>query len=237
MNVYLRLLTVMVVLSFVSIGRADTITLSATEDTTIYSNLVNNSGGGHNFGIAGQASNGNDRRFLLRFDLTGIAPGSTVTSAQLDLDILQVGNSGGSFELFRIDTDWGEGTQTGNQGNAAGAGDATWNEAEFGSVDWTPGGSFFDPVLSNVQVSSTGISSFNSSANFTSAIQAIVDDPTQNFGFLISSPDTNSAVRIGSREGASAPQLSVEFTAVPEPTTLPILLFGMAGLSFFRSKK
>ena len=221
-----------------SVCNAQTLDLDAIEDTTIYSNVVDNNGGGHAFNIAGTANNGNERRSLLRFDLAGIAPGSTVNSASLDLDITQVGNTGGTFQLFRLDTDWGEGSGVGNQGAAALAGEATWNSAEFGSVDWaTPGGSFFPQLLSEVSITSTGVSSFSSSDNFIDAIQSIVDDPTQNFGFLISSSSgAGSAIRIGSREGGSAASLSVDFTAIPEPTGISILALSLAGLCLRRSK-
>ena len=102
------------------------ISLDAIEDTTIYSENVDNNGGEHAFSIAGTANNGNERRSLLQFDLSGIAPGSLVNSASLDLDITQVGNTGGTFQLFRLDTDWAEGRGVGNQGAAALAGEATW---------------------------------------------------------------------------------------------------------------
>ena len=139
--------------------------------------------------------------------------------------------------MFRLDTDWGEGSRVGNQGAAALAGEATWNSAEFGSVDWTPGGSFFPQLLSEVSISSTGEASFSSSDNFIDAIQSIVDDPTQNFGFLISSSSGNgSAIRIGSREGGSAASLSVDFTAIPEPTGISVLALSLVGLCLRRSK-
>ena len=220
-----------------SVCNAQTVNLDATEDTTIYSENVDNNGGEHAFSIAGTANNGNERRSLLQFDLSGIAPGSLVNSASLDLDITQVGNTGGTFQLFRLDTDWAEGRGVGNQGAAALAGEATWNSAEFGSVDWTPGGSFFPQLLSEVSITSTGEASFSSSDNFIDAIQSIVDDPTQNFGFLISSSSGNgSAIRIGSREGGSAASLSVDFTAIPEPTGISILALSLAGLCLRRSK-
>ena len=220
-----------------SVCNAQTVNLDATEDTTIYSENVDNNGGGHAFSIAGTANNGNERRSLLQFDLSGIAPGSLVNSASLDLDITQVGNTGGTFQLFRLDTDWAEGRGVGNQGAAALAGEATWNSAEFGSVDWTPGGSFFPQLLSEVSITSTGEASFSSSDNFIDAIQSIVDDPTQNFGFLISSSSgAGSAIRIGSREGGSAASLSVDFTAIPEPTGISVLALSLVGLCLRRSK-
>jgi hypothetical protein len=217
---------------------AQQVTVAATADTTIYSNNVNNSGGAHSFGIAGIANNGNVRNMLLLFDLSGIAPGSTVSSATLDLSVSQIGNTGGNFELFRVDTSWGEGNETGNQGSAASAGDATWNEAEFGSTSWsTPGGTFFAPLLDDVSITSVGTSTFDSTANFTSAVQAMVDDPTQNFGFLISSQDSNSAIRIGTREGGAPASLTIEISSVPEPSSSAVIFLGLARFVLRRRKK
>lgn len=220
-------------------AHAQQVTLSATADTTVYSNNVNNNGGGHSFGIAGVANNGNVRNMLLLFDLSGIAPGSTVNSARLDLNVSQIGNTGGNFELFQVDTNWNEGSKTGNQGSAATAGEATWNEAEFGSTNWlTPGGTVFAPLLDTVSITTVGANSFTNTANFTSAVQAMVDNPTQNFGFRISSQDPNSAIRIGAREGGGEASLVVDFTtAVPEPTSSVFVMLGLGGLILRRSKR
>lgn len=209
-------------------SRADVVTLDASEDTTIYSNLPGNSGGGHNFGISGFANNGNERRMLVQFDLASISPGSTINNVSLDLNVIQANSGGGNFQLFRVDTQWGEGTQTGNQGSAAAAGDATWNQAQAGSVDWAggvAGGSFFAPLLDQITINSTGIATFNSSSNFVSAVQDIVDNPSQNFGFIIVGTDANSALRFGSIEGDQPASLDVDFTAVPEPASIGILGF------------
>ncbi len=200
-------------LGVTSNAHAQQISVTASADTTVYSNAVNNNGGGHSFGIAGIANNGNRRNMLLLFDLSGITPGATVSSARLDTNISQIGNAGGNFELYQIDTAWGEGNKTGNQGSAATAGEATWNEAAFGTTTWpTPGGTFFAPLLSNASITTVGVNSFSTTANFTTAVQAMVDDPAQNFGFLISSQSPNSAIRIGSREGGAAATLVVDFT-------------------------
>ncbi len=205
---------------------ADIVTLDASQDTTIYSNLVNNNGGGHNFGISGFANNGNERRFLVEFDLASIAPGSIVNSVSLGLNVIQATSGGGNFQLFRVDTDWGEGAGVGNQGSGAAAGDATWNESQFGLAGWTggvAGGSFFTPLLDEITIDSVGVATFNSSSNFVNAVQDIVDNPSQNFGFIIVGTDAGSALRFGSIEGGSASSLSVDFTAIPEPGSLGIL--------------
>jgi len=218
---------------------AQTITqsFSATADSTIYSNNVDNNGGGNLFGIAGFANNGNERRFLTQFDLSSIAPGSIVTSASLDLNVAQSNSGGGNFELYRVDTAWNEGIQSGNQGAAATTGEVTWNEAQNGLVDWTDGGSFFSPVLSQASITSNGPATLTSSADFVSAVQALVDDPTSNFGFILVGQDPGSALRFDTSDAGVAPSLSVSFTSVPEPTTGLLGLSLLGGLLLQRRKR
>jgi hypothetical protein len=62
---------------------------------------------------------GGVRRGLLRFDLSGIPLGSTVTSAVVRLTVVKVPGTGGvnsTFDLFRLQAGWGEGNKIGNAG-------------------------------------------------------------------------------------------------------------------------
>ncbi len=78
-------------------------------------------------------TNGNDRA-LLHFDLGGIHPSATVTSATLELDLQGIGSGGtASVDVHRILTPWDESL-------------ATWNEASTGAPWATPGGDY-DPVV------------------------------------------------------------------------------------------
>ena len=209
---------------------AQTFDFDAVADATIYSNVADNNGGGHGFSIAGRANNGNERRTLLLFDLSSIAPGTSVQSASLDLAVNRIGSvGGGTFELFELDTRWNEGVGTGNQGAAALAGEVTWNEAQSGVVDWTDGGSFSPTLLSQNTISSVGTTSFESTLDFTSAVQRMIDNPATNFGFILRSTDPSSAVRLDTRDSGTPARLSVNVSVVPEPMAGVLIGFALLG--------
>ena len=212
--------------TFASTTTADTVTIDASADTTIYSNQVNNNGGGNAFTISGIANNGASRRMLLNFDLTGVAPGSVITSASLNVTVNQASSGGGNFQLFQVDTDWVEGNKTGNQGSIASNGEATWNEAQRNVLDWTDGGSFLAPLLNQTSITAVGTSNFATSTNFVSAAQSMVDTPANNFGFIVIGTDASSALRFDTRDSGQVAQLTLEFTAIPEPTSGLVLGLG-----------
>jgi len=228
-------------LGFATFANADTVTINADADTTIYSDNVDNNGGGHNFGIAGFSNSGNERRLLMLFDLTGIAAGSTINQVSLDIDALRVNRGGGDFRLYRVNRGWGEGNKSGNRGAAATSGEATWADARYPNLDWVnsaQGGSWFAPILDQASINSTGVATFDSSTAFVSSLQAMLDNPSENWGFLIRGIDNNvGAVRFGTREGGSAARLNVDFTrAVPEPGSMSLLLAAGVGLIFRRRR-
>ncbi len=102
-------------------GRADTATLSVVADTFINSGSPGNSAGGNPWfdaGTDGQLTPG-VRRGLLRFDLSSLPSGSTITSAVVQLTVTHVPGFGpvdSTFELRRLTAAWGEGTNSGSSG-------------------------------------------------------------------------------------------------------------------------
>src|SRR5262245_36670583 len=143
-------------LALVPVGAAgNTAIMGASKDNTIFANNVNNSAGGWVGLTAGTNGMGGNRRGLIAFDIAGNIPaGSTITSAELTLYLADISSNSmnQTIELHRLTRDWGEGTANNSSpsfggtgmGAPANPGDATWNEAMFGSVAWTSPGATGD---------------------------------------------------------------------------------------------
>ncbi len=117
---------------------------------------------------------GGDRRSLLRFDLSGLAPGASVESAQLELYLHQNTGDPATVEVHRMVRDWVEGTGTANSG-------ATWQEYD-GLNNWTtPGGDYAATALDSYSASSVGWKSLDVLA----AVQGWVDGAYPNQGLIL----------------------------------------------------
>ena len=223
------------------IAGADTIALTPSADTTLIEFApTNNLGGALHFssGGAGDNSGYKRNRALLRFDLTGLLPaGSTVTRVTLTLNMTGQPRdefASSCFDLHRMLRPWGEGVQTGTssspgrgEGVVATTNEATWQyRFAFTTNTWAaPGGLAgvdYSPVTSSSQaIYDVGSSPylFNSTPAFVADVQAWVNDPVANFGWIFLSEAEGTAYtvrRFGSREDVdNAPLLEVEFTAPP----------------------
>ena len=210
---------------------ADVVALAPSKDNTLIESatgaLSNGLGGGFNAGRTNQPVGSSIRRGVIAFNLGSIPPGSTITSARLDLHVAMVPNSTPrSFGLHRLSADWGEGTSDAGIPGSAGApsttGDATWIHRFFSSTFWTTPGGDFSPIVSATQsVNSVGFFSWGSTAAMVSDVQSWLDTPAGNFGWLLQGDETvgSTAARFDSRENMTpslGPVLLVEYTP---PTT------------------
>lgn len=160
--------------------------------------------------------------------------------------------------LFRVTSAWGNGTTGsggssggGGQGTAAvpGNGDVTWSHSSFNTTPWglaggdlanTPSASL---VISNSPTPVVLNSPYSwSSQGLVSDVQAWLDNTLPNNGWLLRNlENTNSSLlTFYSREivdnptttsideSSLRPQLSIEYTPVPEPSTLAVGALGMA---------
>jgi len=219
----------------------DTLTLQSVADTTLFSIGPDNNLGGAGFFNAGTAGNGYLNRALLRFDLTIIPSGSQIIGVSLSMDVVREPASdrqNSLFSLRRVFVPWGEGIQVPAEptspglGSLAVLGEATWNHRFAGGAPWDmPGGragTDFSTVLSSTAFV-YGIGDpvqFETTPELIADLQHWVDNPGANFGWLMmtESEDVRRTARsFASRESGFGPTLTVEFTPVPEPSSLALL--------------
>lgn len=219
---------------------ADTLQTAPDRDNTLYErvngDVSNGAGTGLFFGRTGANAGEVLRRALIHFDLSSIPPGSTVNSVSLELQVDLVPPQATGFDatLHRMLASWGEGSSValgaGGSGAGAVAPDATWLHREFDTLFWTtPGGDFEALPSATAPVSSAvGPMIFASSQGLVDDVQAWIDDPGQNHGWVILGEEDNpqNARRVGSRENIDfAPVLTVDFEPLilPEARTVPVL--------------
>lgn len=208
---------------------ADTVALLPAKDNTLYQNPMGaRSNGAGPFMFAGRNSQPTNsiRRGALAFDIAGsIPPGATIISASLTLTTKSNSSGSTNIALHRAISDWGEGTSDAGTPGGGGApsttGDATWIHTVFDATFWTtPGGDFQSASSADAPVIGGGPVTWTSTANLVADVQAWLDSPSTNFGWLLIGDETagGTATRYATRENSLAnerPQLSVEFVSGP----------------------
>jgi hypothetical protein len=221
---------------------ADVVSLQPIADTTLIETAPENNLGGANFFNAGTAGNGSRNRAVLLFDLDEVIPaGSIITSATLTMDIVRQPNSGlqnSNFDLRRVLQSWGEGAQVPENpdspglGGPAGTDEATWNWRFAPGTGWSsPGGQlgtdFSTVVSASALVQSLGDTVlFESSVPLVADLQAWLNDPSSNFGWVLmtQAEDIDKTARgFASHESGFGPTLTIEFTPIPEPSTIALV--------------
>ena len=220
---------------FPSLATAQLANINPIKDNTLYQydpaeGDVSNALGQHFF--AGETGMGELRRGVLAFDITGSVPaGSTILGVTLSLNMSRTGSATPRIvELHRMLADWGEGTSVapGEEGDGAPAtiNDATWRHRFFDTIFWTTeGGDFSDTVSASQSVGAVGVYTWSSS-QMVADVQAWLDNPATNFGWLVLGDefDILTAKRFDTRESASPPVLTIQYTRVtprPRPTPFP----------------
>jgi spore coat protein A len=230
---FAQLLSACVLALAASAASAATVTIPPSADNTIAQGIdpgsgedfEDNSSGACEYVFSGTTNDGLLRRALLRFDVAGNVPaGSTVTDVKLTLTYNRSGdNQDASMSLHPLNRAWGEGTATcgprgGGQGDPAGAGDATWDDAEFGSVAWTNSGGDFGAASATATVGSgnSGTGVWDEAA-MVADVQGWLSDPNSNFGWILVGDEARSptARRFSSSEGSNPPALEIVFDPPP----------------------
>lgn len=210
------------VLTLSATAYADTVTLTAVADTTLYSENGELSDGAGSYVFVGRAGIGGERRALLRFDLTGIPAGATITNVELQLAANTPADRGAvTVNVHRVLESWGEGTSVADRGEggggAASQGDATWTHRSFNTQVWTTsGGSFSASASATTAVGANGAYSWQGDG-LLADVRNFLASAANNNGWILVAPGAASAKRFNSRSSTLVrPQLRVVFTA---PTT------------------
>lgn len=215
---------------------AASISIGAAHDNTIYADPgpeLSNGAGPSMF--AGRSGNGELRRGLISFDIASAIPaGSTITGVSLSMRQTAATSPAlpATVALHSVLASWGEGTSVsgggGGQGAPASANDATWLSRFFGVSSWTSPGGDFNPVATASTVT-TGNALYSwSSAAMIAEVQAWLDSPATNFGWLIKGDESASlnAKRFDTRESATPanrPSLTIEYV-IPSPAAGAMLI-------------
>lgn len=187
--------------------------------------LSNGSGPGF-FAGRNSSTSGSIRRAVLTFDVAAaLPPGSTVSRAVLRLNLSSTNARSVPVSLHRLLSDWGEGASVSSGGGGAPSvpGDSTWIHRYYDNVFWTRPGGDFDPVPRAITpVDQPGPYSWGSTPEMVEDIQAWLDHPGTNHGWLLAGDESRPTTvkRFDSREHpeeASRPLLEIDYVPPCSP--------------------
>lgn len=212
------------------IAWGDVISIGPEKDNTLFGAVFDDLSSGVGAGVyAGRIGpNGEPnvlRRALMKFDVSGLPAGASITGVRLLVQVTASPNDiAYDFDLHRVLSDWGEegSASQGGAGAPAEPGDATWFHTFWSSASWaTPGGDF--------TAASSGMTSMATAGPYVFESEGMRDDvaywlahPKENFGWIVlgNEIEEKSARRLGSREEpaeASRPILEITFDAGAVP--------------------
>lgn len=220
----------------ITVKAQTTVVLNASADNTIYQNFPANSNAlGENF-FSGNNGSSSPRRALIKFNIAAAVPaGSVITAVTLTLNCNISRSTADDVSLYKITTDWGEGTSnaaaSGDGGGAAATiNDATWPNNFFPASNWgTPGGDYTATASAATSIAGSGFYTW-SSTGMAADVQNWLNNPATNLGWILLCNETTGATarRFASRENATVanrPTLTITYSAV-----LPITLSYFTGI-------
>ena len=206
---------------------ADTISIVADRDNTLFQSQTGGIASGSGSGLyAGRINFGTnndwERRAIMRFDVSTIPAGSKIVEASVQVSVTRTPPQPPQnvpFELHRCNQAWGEGGSSASGGSGAPSqiDDATWLHTFYPDADWsTPGGDFEPTESGSVLINSNGTYVFTGDG-IADDIQRWIDGD-DNHGWImtadVSQPRT--VRQFASRESSVAsarPTLIVVFEA------------------------
>lgn len=181
-------------------------TYAGTKDTYIYQNSpTTNYGSAATLIVDGDepAASSKDVSSILKWDVSGIAAGKTVTSASITINV--VDGSTDTYELYEMKRNWSESS-------------ANWNQYASGT-NWSTAGANGSTdrgttVLGSITASGTGAYTINLNSSGIALVQSWVNNPSANYGFIITDGANSNGVDFSSSEAATVsqrPKLTVTY--------------------------
>jgi len=192
-----------------------TMTTGASGDVDTYLNQDGTPGGNslRNFGTCVDVSvnrRDGDRamRGLVKFNLSSIPSGATVTSATLRLYLNREGGAAYDISAHKVLESWDEGTICNNNGVA------NWTVRSGTVTNWSTLGGVFGAALSTTNIPrTTGV--YYQWTGLQTTVNEWLGSPSTNYGFLLKAVTENIAddrFEFDSREATNKPQLVINYT-------------------------
>ncbi len=260
MHVKQTILAALAALLWVSSAPAESVNLGPAQDNTLIqrtdpSGQLSNGLGDIFVGRTNQDGQGpatiSIRRGLVQFDLSSIPAGAIITGATLTMREAMGLNGDPVVSLHRILAAWGEGTsfQSGGMGAAATQNDATWLYRYYNAANpalsptWTTPGGDFTSIASGTSIIFDDLGGGQlftwSDPGMVADLQFWLDNPTQNFGWLLQGDEGRgqSAKRLNSRDSGFPPELAITYQLVPEPASFALLAIAAIGVCIIGKRR
>lgn len=146
-----------------------------------------------------------ERRTLLRFDISEVPAGAAVAEACLWLYVM-AGHEGDAVEVCAVNKPWQEGAGVtspinGCNGRTALAEEVTWKNTGRDGVVWTsPGGDVDSRAACTLQLETTAPEGDWVSCNITALVRRWIDSPETNCGMLLKAAGSSVSARFLSSE-------------------------------------
>ena len=208
------------------VARADSVSILAAHDNTIYEDKTSNSNGSGPVMNVGKNSSAKIRRGFILFDIASstIPAGATIETVTLHLNLTNVPASptATTIGLFRVSASWGEGASSSTTGSGAAAesGDVTWLVRSYPNSAWAQAGGDFDGTVHGSGPVNTTLGAYDipSTPALVQDVQYWLDHPSSaNCGWMLRADESvgvSTTVRgIATREDATYyPVLEVAYT-------------------------
>jgi hypothetical protein len=191
----------------------ETRSLTSSADTQIVENApTKNYGAATSLGVNenDQSSIGKDKFALVKWDLSGIAPGTQISSASVTLNVTN--SSTETYQAYELNRPWVESA-------------ATWNVYSSG-MSWEVAGAkgSLDKEATVAGSITPSVKGKNTLTLPLAVVQGWVDNPATNQGIIIANPSSTRGFNFDSREDTDPtrrPQLTLDLspdTTPPETT-------------------